>query len=77
MQQGTEAEQKAHPQQSARQTICKTKTIVRERGWQALNEVIFQNDSPEKKPHHNRESYLRLINDPALAQILDAECPGK
>ncbi len=71
------AQQAAHPDNSAGRNYCIASLALREKGWPSLANFIFQNTPADQNPHHNRDSYLRLIREPALSQKIRQECWDK
>ena len=77
LQQALEAEHRAHPAQSEAHSRCVAQLTLAHKGWAQLADLIFQSTSPEENPGHNRETYLRLVREPAFAQTLEQECWNK
>lgn len=75
--QATRAQQAAHPDNRPARNRCIAQVALAEKGWPALADFIFQTANAEQNPQHNRDSYLRLVRDPALAQRLERECWDK
>ncbi len=73
----THAQQTAHPYNRPAQNRCIAQIALQEKGWPALADLIFQTATPHQNPRHNRDSYLRLVRDPALAQRIEQECWDK
>lgn len=73
-QMAAEAEARAHPEAEARRHDCMVRLTLREKGWQGLADLIFQNTPPEKNTAHNRDSYLRLMREPDFARKVQVEC---
>jgi hypothetical protein len=67
-------EQRLHPENSPRKSMCLLQTLLDQKGWKRLADVIFQGSSPEQNPKHNRESHATLLRDPALLEAMDAAC---
>lgn len=64
----------AHPEAPPGYSLCVARLTLREKGWQHLADLIFQNEWSANNPKHNRESYLRLVRDPAFANTIEQEC---
>lgn len=75
--QATRAQQAAHPENRPARNRCIAQVALAEKGWPALANFIFQTATAEQNPQHNRDSYLRLVREPALAQRLERECWDK
>lgn len=71
------AEQRNHPQFSSEYCACRVLTIAERVGWFSLAHFIFQDNTMEQNPNHNRETYAYLMKDPELSQLLRSGCPGK
>ncbi len=72
--QATRAQQAANPNDSPGRSRCVAQLTLQEKGWTYLADLIFQTASARQNPQHNRDSYLRLIRDPALAQKIQQQC---
>jgi len=68
------AEQDAHPDSSPAKNACLAWFVLRERGWPGLADLIFQNTPTEDNAQHNRDSYQRLLREPAFARKMKEEC---
>ena len=77
LEQARNAETQAHPEATPGHSQCVAEQILRHKGWQELANLIFQKTLPSENTEHNRDSYLRLIRDPAFSQILKKECWDK
>jgi hypothetical protein len=77
LEQATRAQQAAHPDRSPGQNRCIAQVVLEEKGWPALANFIFQTTAAAQNPRHNRDSYLRLVREPALAQRVERECWDK
>ncbi len=71
-----EAEQRTHPDQSPQHCQC-VATLAGEQGWEKLADLIFQQQSANQNERHNRDTYLRLVRDPAFAKTLQYKCWDK
>ncbi|MCS7037822.1 MAG: hypothetical protein RMJ33_01110 [Saprospiraceae bacterium] len=71
------AQQAAHPDNRPTRNRCIAQVALAEKGWPALANFIFQSTPAEQNPRHNRDSYLRLVREPALAQRMERECWDK
>lgn len=70
------AAQEAHPAARAAGIRCLTETVLKEKGWPYLAHILFQQESPKQNPAHNRNTYKRLMEDPAFARVLRESCPN-
>ena len=77
LQQAFDAERRAHPAVSEAHSLCVATVVMKRKGWPQLADVIFQTTDPHANGKHNRESYLRLIREPELAQAVTKECWDK
>ncbi|MBK8966753.1 MAG: hypothetical protein R3D58_15880 [Saprospiraceae bacterium] len=68
------AEVRAHPDATPAHGLCVAKNTLKHKGWRQLADLIFQSTPPAQNPTHNRDSYLRLVRDPAFAAVLEREC---
>lgn len=74
LQRAAVAEQAAHPKASPEHSRCVAETVLREKNWTQLAHLIFQQETPEKNPSHNRNTYNRLVRDDDMAQALNGAC---
>lgn len=72
-----QAEIQAHPDATPGHSLCVAKLTLEQRGWQRLADLIFQTATLAENLHNNRDSYHRLVRDPAFAQLLAKECWDK
>lgn len=72
-----DAEQRAHPDVSAKRSICFALSAAELKGWQSLANFIFQTKTAEENARYNRESYLRLVRDADFSQTVEEECWDK
>jgi hypothetical protein len=72
-----EAAQAAHPEEREAAIRCLTETVLKEKGWPYLTHILFQQESPEQNPASNRNTYRRLMEDPAFAQALRERCGNR
>ena len=77
LQRAIEAEQVAHPEASPAHSRCVAETVLKEKGWLQLAHLIFQQDTPDRNPAHNRNTYNRLVRDADLTQVLNKMCWDK
>ena len=63
-----EAEQRNTPTDSKEKSLCRVLTVAEVGGWTALADFIFQDETEEQNPRHNRESYGRLMGTQAVAK---------
>jgi len=73
----SDAEQLAHPEISAKRSVCLALSAAELKGWMSLADFIFQSKTAEENNRHNRESYLRLVRDADFAKTVGAECWDK
>lgn len=71
------AEARAHPEATAGHSRCVARLTLEQRGWQHLADLIFQTAKPYENLKNNRDSYLRLVREPAFAQLVAKECWDK
>jgi hypothetical protein len=74
LQRATQIEAAAHPTATGGYSFCLAALVLREKGWSALANVIFQLETPESNPEHNRDAYLRLLREPEFARKLERNC---
>ncbi|MCS6929565.1 MAG: hypothetical protein NZM43_08730 [Saprospiraceae bacterium] len=67
----------AYPNHRFARSRCIAQVALEEKGWPVLANFIFQTASAAQNPRHNRESYLRLVREPALARRMERECWDK
>ena len=72
-----EAEQIAHPEASPARCACLAQVTLEQRGWVALADLIFQDQSPQVNARHNRDAYQRLIRDAEFAKVFKERCWDK
>ena len=72
-----QAEQINHPAISPEKNVCQVLTVAEQAGWLGLAHFIFQEKTPEENRRHNRDSYTRLLRDPALSKAIQAGCWDK
>lgn len=70
-------EQQQHPDVSPEKCVCIVLTVAAKRDWPVLADFIFQGKIPKDNAQHNRDTYLRLIRDPDIAALLQADCWDK
>ncbi len=77
LEQAVKAQQSAHPDNSLNKSRCIAQVALQEKGWPSLANFIFQTASASQNPRHNRDSYLRLVREPEVAQKIQRECWDK
>ena len=73
----SDAEQLAHPEISAKRSVCLALSAAELKGWMSLADFIFQTKTAEENNRHNRDSYLRLVRDADFAKTIGEECWDK
>lgn len=73
----SDAEQLAHPEISAKRSVCLALSAAELKGWMSLADFIFQTKTAEENNRHNRDSYLRLVRDADFAKTVGEECWDK
>jgi hypothetical protein len=73
----TRAQQREHPQETPARSVCTVLTTAESKGWPCLADFIFQKETPLANARHNRESYSRLLHEPAVAKAIAEGCWDK
>jgi hypothetical protein len=72
--QALEVEQRVHPLIAKEVCLCRVLTAAQWQNWLVLADFIFQEKPAEVYPHHNRETFLRLMQHAALQKMLEEGC---
>ncbi len=70
-------EQQSHPSESAEYVACLVLTAAEKRNWPVLGEFIFQQKKPGENIRYNGDTYLKMMRDPTLAELVKKECWDK
>ena len=63
-----------HPNDGPQSAICLAQVARKITGLRGLNDIFYQNYSPEQNPEHNRETYVRLVRDEVFKKMLAENC---
>lgn len=72
-----EMEQQTHPSESADYVACLVLTAAEKRNWPVLAEFIFQQKTPAENTRYNGDTYLKMIRDPTLSELVKKSCWDK
>lgn len=68
------SEVRAHPEQKPEEALCFLETLVDQKGWHTLADVLHQEDSASEHSRFNRDSYRQLRADSALITSVRQRC---
>jgi len=68
------AEAAGHPEATPGHSLCVAQLTLREKGWPALADLIFQSAPAERNAQHNRDTYLRLVREPEFSKKVKQAC---
>lgn len=70
-------EQQYHPEDSPARVACLILTAAEKRDWPVLAEFIFQGKEAKENARFNHDTYLKMIRDPEMADLVKRDCWDK